>query len=88
MRRLDVSRNPLGNEAGVAILGVLVNDFTQHLDMSHTELRGGVAGRAIGGILRYHTIALEHLNVEHNTLGRDGVNEVMLYQGIHWVICS
>lgn len=84
MRRLDVSRNPLGNAAGVAILRVLVNDFTQYLDMSYTELRGELAGRAIGGMLRYHTIALNHLNVEHNALGRDGVNEVRLILVFCW----
>lgn len=77
MRRLDVSRNPLGNEAGVAILGALVNECTRHLDLSYTELRGKAAGLAIGGVLRCHTISLQHLNVEHNNLGRHGVNEVL-----------
>ena len=76
MRRLDVSRNPLGNEAGVAILGSLVNECTEHLDLSYTELRGKDAGLAIGRMLRCHTIVLRHLNVEHNNLGRHGVNEV------------
>ncbi|CBJ33045.1 Hypothetical leucine rich repeat protein [Ectocarpus siliculosus] len=76
MRRLDISRNPLGNEAGVAILGALVNECTQHLDLSYTELRGKAAGLAIGRMLRCHTIVLQHLNVEHNNLGRHGVNEV------------
>lgn len=79
MRRLDVSRNPLGNEAGVAILGALVNECTQHLDVSYTELKGGKAGRAIGGMLRCHTIALQHINLEHNALGRDGVNEASFF---------
>lgn len=77
MRRLHVSRNPLGNEAGVAILGALVNECTRHLDLSYTELRGKVAGLAIGRMLRCHTIALQHLNVEHNNLGRHGINEVL-----------
>ncbi|CAM9215524.1 unnamed protein product, partial [Ectocarpus sp. 13 AM-2016] len=76
MRRLDISRNPLGNEAGVAILSALVNECTQHLDLSYTELRGKAAGLAIGRMLRCHTIVLQHLNVEHNNLGRHGVNEV------------
>lgn len=76
MIRLDVSLNPIGNEAGVAIVGALVNECTRHLDMSYTELRGVVAGRAIGHLLRCHTIALRYLNVEHNTLGREGINEV------------
>jgi len=77
MRRLDVSRNPLGNEAGVAILGALVNECTEYLDLSYTELRGKDAGLAIGRMLRCHTIVLRHLNVEHNNLGRHGVNEVI-----------
>lgn len=76
MRRLDVSRNPLGNDAGVALLGALVNECTEHLDLSYTELRGGEAGGAVGRLLRCHTIALRHLNLEHNALGRDGINEV------------
>ena len=66
----------MGNEAGVAILGALVNECTQHLDLSYTELRGKAAGLAIGRMLRCHTIVLQHLNVEHNNLGRHGVNEV------------
>lgn len=76
MVRLDISLNPIGNEAGVAILSALVNECTRHLDMSYTELRGVMAGRAIGRLLRCHTIALRHLNVEHNALGREGINEV------------
>lgn len=76
MRRLDVSRNPLGNEAGVAILGALVNECTRHLDLSYTEMGGKAAGSAIGRVLRCHTVVLQHLNVEHNNLGRHGVNEV------------
>ncbi|CAM9176550.1 unnamed protein product, partial [Scytosiphon promiscuus] len=76
MRRLDVSRNPLGNDAGVAILSALVNECTRHLDLSYTELSGKAAGSAIGRLLRCHTIVLEHLNVEHNNLGRHGMNEV------------
>ncbi|CAB1099841.1 unnamed protein product [Ectocarpus sp. CCAP 1310/34] len=76
MRWLDISRNPLRNEAGVAILGALVNECTQHLDLSYTELRGKAAGLAIGRMLRCHTIVLQHLNVEHNNLGRHGINEV------------
>lgn len=77
MRRLDVSRNPLGNEAGVAILDALVNECTRYLDLSYTELRGKAAGLAIGRMLRCHTIALQYLNVEHNNLGRHGINEVL-----------
>lgn len=77
MRRLDVSRNPLRNDAGVAILGALVNECTEYLDLSYTELRGRDAGLAIGRMLRCHTIVLRHLNVEHNNLGRHGVNEVL-----------
>lgn len=76
MRKLNVSRNPLGNTAGVAILGALINECTQHLDLSYTELRGKEAGRAIGRMLRRHTVVLRYLNVEHNALGRDGANEV------------
>lgn len=78
MRRLDVSRNPLGTGAGVAIVGALVNECTQHLDLSHTDLRGGQAGVAVGRMLRCHTIVLRHLNLEHNALGRDGINEACL----------
>eukprot|EP00903_Cladosiphon_okamuranus_P010991 g10380.t1 len=65
-----------GKAAGVAILGALVNERTQYLDLSYTELRGKDAGLAIGRMLRCHTIVLQHLNVEHNNLGRHGVNEV------------
>lgn len=68
----------MGNEAGVAILGALLNGCTQHLDMSYTALRGVAAGRAIGRMLRCHTIALKFFNVEHNALGREGINEVLL----------
>lgn len=75
MRRLDISRNPLGSDAGVAILGALVNECTRHLDLSYTELSGKAAGSAIGRMLRCHTVVLEHLNVEHNNLGRHGINE-------------
>lgn len=60
----------------MAILGALVNECTQHLDLSYTELRGKAAGLAVGRMLRCHTIVLQHLNVEHNHLGRHGVNEV------------
>ncbi len=67
----------MGNEAGVAILGALVNECTEYIDLSYTELRGKDAGLAIGRMLRCHTIVLRHLNVEHNNLGRTGVNEVI-----------
>lgn len=62
----------------MAILGALVNECTRHLDLSYTELRGKAAGLAIGRVLRCHTIALQHLNVEHNNLGRHGINEVLV----------
>lgn len=78
MVRLDLSLNSMGNEAGVAILGALLNGCTQHLDMSYTALRGVAAGKAIGRMLRCHTIALKFFNAEHNALGREGINEVLV----------
>lgn len=73
---LDLSLNPLGTQAGVAILGALANECTLYLDMSSTGLGGAEAGVAIGKLLRCHTIALRHLDIKHNALGRDGVNAV------------
>ncbi|CAM9745864.1 unnamed protein product [Discosporangium mesarthrocarpum] len=75
IRRLDLCHNLLGKDAGVTILRALMNPVTEYLDMSFTGLEES-AGEAIGRLFRSPSIALRHLNVEHNNLGRDGANAI------------
>ena len=73
IKRLNLYGNPLGSHAGVEVLTALSNDVPQYLNLGQCEL-GPEVGEQLGRALRVPTIGWTELNLENNSLGKEGVN--------------
>ena len=73
LKRLNISHNDIGTEAGVAIIEALSTEKTSYLDMSNCDL-GPECGEALARGLRSITCGWIELVLEDNKLGKDGVN--------------
>lgn len=75
LKRLNISHNNIGTEAGVAIIEALSTEKTTFMDLSNCAL-GPECGEALARGLRAITCGWSELILEDNHLGKDGVNPI------------
>ena len=71
LKRLNISHNNIGTEAGVAIIEALSTEKTTFMDLSNCAL-GPECGEALARGLRAITCGWSELILENNNLGKDG----------------